>query len=254
MLTGSGIVFRVGQVLILLGFLGGCATAPELVAPAQQEVSVELEREQSAATESARVAAMVEGLLSDAESALAADRLMSPGHDNAYDRYSAVLQLIPDHPQAMSGLQLVYLRYLALARSAIAKEGWGRALTYLSRAEQINPGHDQVAELSRSLIEQRSAQQAESARDESSEGVFRLDASQLRKRAPAVVAELQAIAKRVQSTDETLVIVAPTDADGRWMYSQMKAAVPGFRLRGDIKLGRKVKVVLNSPIDVSLDP
>ena len=64
-----------------------------------------------------------------------------------------------------------------------------------------------------------------------------------------VVDYLQAIARRARQEDESLLIVARSDAEGRWIYQQMRQAVQGYRLRGDIKLGKRPKVLLLPPID-----
>jgi len=218
-------------------FLSGCATSPEQAAPVSKAPAKVEVPDNSVA---------IANLLAAAEKAISADRLMSPVHDNAYDRYQAVLLMEPSNAQAISGLQQVLLRYIALTRSAIARQKWSLANTYLARAARLDASAGLVKELTLSLKQQMAA---EAEQRGAQEGVFPLNAKLFARRDASIVAELQAIARRVKSTEETLLIVAPTDADGRWIYSQMKAAVPGFRLRGDIKLGRKVKVVLRTPID-----
>jgi len=191
-------------------------------------------------------------LLAAAEKALSADRLMSPQHDNAYDRYRAVLLLRPDDAQAISGLQQVFLRYIALARTAIAKSRWTNAKTYLTRANVVNPDHDLTKAVKKSLVAQRAKAQTNAERETPEEGVYKLNANLVAKRDPVVLQTLQGIAERMRETGETMMIVAKSDADGRWIYSQMKKAVPGYRLRGDIRLGGKTKIKLRAPIEVPL--
>jgi len=228
--------------LVLALALGACVSSPNQRAPA-----LEARAEVSRAAPDTSLA-----LLAAAEKALAADRLMSPSHDNAYDRYKAVLILRPGNEQATSGLQQVFLRYLALTRSALAKARWRQAETYLARANIVSPNHSLVEALAFRLKEQRSAQVRADAPDNEVDAVFRLDATQVARRDPAILDQLRIIAERMKETGETMLIVSLSDVDGRWLYSQMKASVPGFRLRGDIRLGRKVKVVLRAPIDVPL--
>ena len=40
------------------------------------------------------------------------------------------------------------------------------------------------------------------------------------------------------------VIVARNDAEGRWIYKSMQQAIEGYRLRGNIKMGKRPKVTL----------
>jgi hypothetical protein len=40
------------------------------------------------------------------------------------------------------------------------------------------------------------------------------------------------------------MIIARTDVEGRWIYQKMRDAVPGYRVRGDIKLGNPPRVQL----------
>jgi len=228
--------------LVLALSLGACMSASNQPAPA-----VEAQAEAPKAAPDTSLA-----LLAAAEKALAADRLMSPSHDNAYDRYRAVLMLRPGNEQAASGLQQVFLRYLALTRSALAKARWHQAETYLARANIVSPDHSLIKALASQLKEQRSAQLRADAPNKEDDTVFRLNAAQVARRDPGMLSQLRGIAERMKETGETMLIVSLSDVDGRWLYSQMKASVPGFRLRGDIRLGRKVKVVLRAPIDVPL--
>jgi len=223
--------------------LGACMNNPNQPAPA-----VEAKAEAHKVAPDTSLA-----LLAAAEKALAADRLMSPSHDNAYDRYRAVLMLKPGNEQATSGLQQVLLRYLALTRSALAKGRWKQAETYLARANVVSPKHSLIKALAVQLKEQRSVQVRADTPDKDLDAVFRLDAAQVARRDPVILDQLRVIAERMKETGETMLIVSLSDSDGRWLYSQMKASVPGFRLRGDIRLGRKVKVVLRAPIDVPLN-
>lgn len=229
--------------LVLTLCLGGCVSAPNHRAPAI---------EAQPAIQKARPDTSV-ALLAAAERALAADRLMSPAHDNAYDRYRAVLLLKPRNKQAVSGLQQVFLRYLTLTRSALAKARWHQADAYLARANIISPNHSLIKTLASELNKQRSAHALADTKDEGGGAVFRLDAAQVAKRDPAILDQLRLIAERMKETGEVMLIVSLSDADGRWLYRQMKASVPGFRLRGDIRMGRKVKIVLRSPMNVPLN-
>ncbi len=227
---------RLGLIVVLLGsLLVGCAvdTPKPVLKPAPDPQQV---RRQSIAN-----------LLALAERALQADRLASPAHDNAADRYRAVLKLDPQNPQARTGLQLVVMRYVDLARQALAKSRAEQADYFLARARGVGgvaADNSLLAELQNNIADAR-ASQARSA-DHSR---FDLDRQQLSAKTSELVALLTEIAERVRDTDEALLIVARTDSEGRWLYQQMRRAVPGYRLRGDIQIGKVPHILLQAPIE-----
>ena len=141
------------------------------------------------------------------------------------------------------------LRYLALAREAAARSEYGKARALLERARLVDKDNAQISALARDLTAQQVRQQADSQSKKKSPNEFLLSAPLLDKRGSEIVAQLKEIARQAMSSGESLLIVARGDAEGRWIYRQMKQAVPGFRLRGDIKLGREAKVLLLPPID-----
>lgn len=223
--------------------LAGCVhqpVSPVIVVPPEPDPKV---------LKAERLERDIQQLLNAAERALAADRLTKPAHDNAYDRFQAVLLLRPNHPQAISGLQQVMLRYLALARQSAARSELGKARALLERARQVDKDSVQIAELDRQLAAQQARQQSDSKTVSAQSNEYVLPASELDKRGEKIVTQLQQIAQQARGSGEFLLIVARGDAEGRWIYQQMKEAVPGFRLRGDIQLGRKAKVLLLPPID-----
>lgn len=225
-----------GLIVVLLGsLLVGCAVeAPKPVlkpAPDPQQV-----RRQS-----------IENLLSLAERALRADRLASPAHDNAADRYHAVLKLDPSNPQARTGLQLVVMRYVDLARQALAKSRVEKADYFLARARGVGgvaADNSLLAELQKNITAAQAGQSRAADRSR-----YDLDRQQLSAKTPELVGLLAEIAERVRDTDEALLIVARTDSEGRWLYQQMRRAVPGYRLRGDIQIGKVPHILLQAPIE-----
>jgi tRNA A-37 threonylcarbamoyl transferase component Bud32 len=83
--------------------------------------------------------AQQQDVLARAEAAFADGRLV--GDDSALELYSSVLQLSPDHPVAVAGLQSIAERYLANARQALAEDDPGTARELLATARQVMPGH-----------------------------------------------------------------------------------------------------------------
>lgn len=76
-------------------------------------------------------------LLVKAESALAADRLMTPESDAAFTYYSAVLLLDSSNRKARSGLKKIIRRYQVLARNAEDNNNARLAATYHERAKVV---------------------------------------------------------------------------------------------------------------------
>lgn len=189
----------------------------------------------------------LERWLEEGDRALSADRLLSPLGDNAHDRYRAVLIYDPDNTRAISGLQAIALRYLDLARSAAARSALSQAQGYLDLAASVDPGNPLVAEFSEKVSDQRARLQNASPLTQDGR-VVQLNGELLRQRADELVVDLQQLARRVKDTGEFLLIVARTDAEGRWIYQQMRDGVPNYLLRGDIRLGSPPRIEIQPPL------
>jgi len=217
--------FKVSLLGLWLMLLLGCGVNPAKIAP---PVSVPVAQTVN-----------LKPLLAKAELALGQNRLMSPALNNARYWFAQVLALDPKNTQAQSGLQLIPLQYLQLARGAAAKGGAARARSLLARGLRLSPGHKQLLgfrqQLELKLAPRTTAKQAQ----------WRIDATELKQRAPALVKLLSAWAQKAKQDDLLAIIYARNDSDGRWIYQQMRRALPGYRLRGDIRIGRP-KLVLES--------
>lgn len=60
---------------------------------------------------------------------------------------------------------------------------------------------------------------------------------------------LEQLARRVSQSDESIMIYARNDAEGRWIYKTMKDAVGDYRIRGDIRISRQPALELLSPME-----
>ncbi len=192
----------------------------------------------------------IERLLMRAETALAANRLSTPTRNNAYDLFRAVLLLKPGHPQARSGLQAVVLRYLELIRAAAARGEYDAAFQLIDKAKRVDADSPPLLQLERQLLAQRRVEQQQLPRlDDAAVRVFPLVLAELDKRSDSLIDYLQAIARQVRFTRESVLIVARSDAEGRWIYQRMREAVKGYRLRGDILIEPVPRLVLQAPLD-----
>jgi len=216
------------SVVALLGLLGACVPmTPAPVVPVQSELE--------------RQTLVINRLLRQAERALREDRLMSPAADNAYDRFQAVLQMRPDNSAARTGLQLIVMRYIELGRDALARQRMADVERYLARAEVVGLGGELVDELrvqrdQQLVLQQRAAEQQALLVDDRSRLI--LSPSALNDRGQPLQQQLQAVAERIESSHESLLIVARNDGEGRWLYKQIKTLLVGYRLRGDIRIGK----------------
>lgn len=210
--------------------------APQTSKPRLQAIVIDnraLNAEQ-AFREEIRQQLVLADLLYEGQKALAADRLMTPPEDSALARFNRVLALQPDNPVALQGIQDVAGRYLQLAETASRQGQFANAVQFLQRAEMVADKHP-------GLPAAREFLAREQARTHS---VHTLSAGELASQSTALVNRLQEIAVQVRDAEAFLLITAPNDAQGRWIYAQMQAAVQGYRLRGDIEIGEQPSIRL----------
>lgn len=239
--------------------LTGCSGLPSLgrttaeaagtaAAPPSEQAEPGLIREELPAIARRTVDDDVRQLLAGAERALAEDRLTTPEHDNAFDRFQAVLLLRPGNEQAKSGLQLIFTRYMSLARSALARSQPGAARALAERARLVDRDNPLLAELTEEIASAQQRQAKITGGPANEKEIF-LDTTNLDRRDDSVVEKLHLLANQIRESEETLLIVARSDAEGRWIYQRMSEGVPNYRLRGDIRLGREPKILLLPPIE-----
>jgi tetratricopeptide (TPR) repeat protein len=186
---------------------------------------------------------VVKMLILNGEYPLAQNQLLTPANDNAYDYFRAALKLDPNNQRAKGGLQGIVMRYVDLARQAAARGNYSQATTMLNNARVVDPDNLLIKEVSSALSEQiKSAPPVEPYRGGANE--FLLDGNLVGKDDPQILARISDIARKVKSTNSLALIIARTDVEGRWIYQKMRDAVPGYRVRGDIKLGSPVRVIL----------
>ena len=217
------------------------ACQPQSVKPdpnlVYQQEQARIAREQAAAER------RLEALLMRAEWALGRDRLTTPARDSAYGLFQEVLRLQPGNDQALSGLQQVAIRYIQLARTAVAHGKLTKASGYAAQARRIDPSNPLLVEFEKMY---QVALEAEKAAVSGNE--LLLDSEALSRRDENLLPLLGEVAERIKASDETIVIIARNDAEGRWLYQQMRKAAEGYRIRGDIQVGAVPKIVVYPPI------
>jgi len=181
--------------------------------------------------------------LKRAEQALNKGYLTQPAGASAYDYYLRVKQLDPDNRRAQTGIQTIVVTYVEQAREALRRRAFGEVQTLLKRAEMLAPGNALVGEVRGQLVRERGRARLDLPEGES----IGLPASELNARSERLSNQLRQVAQRIRSEQLRVIIIARDDAQGRWIYQQLREAVPGYRVRGDIKVGRPARLLLVKP-------
>lgn len=191
--------------------------------------------------------------LGKAEKAFRQGNFFFPTHDNAFDRFNAVLLLNPENQQAKAGLQAILLRYTTVTRDSIKSGRLSSAKSYLQDLEEFYPEHPLVNKLRRQYDEKqrtmyRPKEQIMQAEKTLEYEEVKLSGAELGGKSEAIKEALGGIAKRLRSTDESILIFARSDREGRWIYKQMKQAVTDYRIRGDIRISPTPRIRILPPL------
>ena len=201
---------------------------------------------------------IIEEMLNKADADFAEDHLTTPVNHNAYDRYQAVLLLDKSNQRAALGVRAIADRYLVLSRAQLAKGRFYQARKLLKQSIQVMGKTKATAQLGVDIYraEQRARAASQQAllakplpKNDAQQTIFELNPGYLSQKNQAVLNELSALGQRVQNTREYVLIYARNDAEGRWIYQQMRKASVGYRLRGNILRHSKPRVVLEEPLD-----
>lgn len=225
---------------LLLLFAVGCETPARQVVYAPQEAPLEQAPAPVIAPvidDEERQRRFIADILYDGMRALRADRLMTPPADSAYHYFSRALAFEPGNTVALDGLQDILQGYLQLASTASRQGQFANAELFLRRAAQVDQTHPGIS-VGRAAIE-RERQRTHS--------VHTLNAGELRNRQPALTQQLRELAGVVASVDAFVLITAPNDEMGRWIYAQLQDALDSYRVRGDIEIGEQPTVRLVLP-------
>ena len=162
------------------------------------------------------------------------DRLITPPGDNAHDRLLVVLALDPDNLQATEGLERIVERYLEFASRAAERSHFARARSMLDRARVVQRNHPEIQ-----ALEQQVTLLAEAKRVR-----IQLDRRAVAARDASASARLRNIGSRAKMPNTRVTIVARSDAEGRWMYQQMREAPGERRIRAELTIGSPPSVEL----------
>ncbi|RDE19933.1 hypothetical protein DV711_13785 [Motiliproteus coralliicola] len=214
------------------------------------------------AAEKVRVMQVLD-LLDRADQAFKAKHLTSPRGNNALEYYQQVLRIIPGYQEAEQGIDRIAERYLHWAEAAIAEGRTGAARNYLTKSRQINPDSTELKRVQQRLKSAKpvvvSAPPAkapdpkvepadvdpQSARIAGSDNRYiQLQPQALKSRSPAMKALLAQLADRIQAEQARVIIEAPSDPQGRWIYQQLNQRHEEYRIRANLRLASKPAIRL----------
>ena len=191
----------------------------------------------------------LERVLELADKALDQGRLTLPEADNAFDRYKAVQLLDPANKRADQGLKAVLIAYINLADGAIRSGRLKEALGFVQQAKTYFGDHTLLTEMRRRIVNAKPVVEkwATAAEVQSGERID-LPENALSRRSTEVKTLLQGVSERLMQSNESVMIHARNDAEGRWIYKVMMEASPGYRIRGDIRIGKAPALVFQPPL------
>jgi hypothetical protein len=196
--------------------------------------------------------------LGEAGWAFEQDKLTTPKNQSAYYYLTRVLAKDPNNPQALAALEKIVQRYYELLQYSLSQDRVAQARVYLSRAKKVIPKHRQLTAM-RALIDGRAVQKQvavvsvpeapmpETAIPETAMPAMRnqkvlLPATLVKQQDKMLAQWLVIVANKAQSLQATMLIVAPTDAQARWVYQTMNGADPDQRIRANIKHSKPARI------------
>ena len=94
---------------------------------------------------------IIDELLKGARTNISERRLTSPLGNNAYEKYKSVLNLDPDNPEALNGLDRIVDEYIHLMDNALGTDDISNARNYLHKGKNVNPNHYGIADAEKRL-------------------------------------------------------------------------------------------------------
>jgi hypothetical protein len=153
----------------------------------------------------------IDQLLGEARDAFDRQHLTTPVDNNAYLRYLQVLALDPDNAAANHGIADIVEKYLDWAIQNARGRNMHKAIDYLNKAKSVDETHPNIASAEILIAESTKQQRIR----------IMLDETGVASRSDTAKRRLQEIAVEIQRLKASVVIKAPSDNHGRWIYQQL---------------------------------
>ena len=175
----------------------------------------------------------VNPILDRAEAAFSEDRLLG-APDAAHSLYLAVLEIEPDNPDALHGIERITEGFIQRARTAIRQERWTVARLLLEQAARADEDHPSLPSVNTQLRQLRDAER------------LRLDLSRdnVRARGQASADAIAAFGVHARKPNARVIIRAGSDVEGRWIYARLNDAPGDRRIRAEVEIGYPPRVVI----------
>lgn len=192
---------------------------------------------------------LTQQLIEQGESALTAERLLTPVEDNANLYFQAALGRDPGNYRAIQGISAIVDVYTQWAWQSAQRREYSKAARYIDSARSVNPEDPTIVEMD-SRISDLKARRENAARiaikkrseptgsdtDTTEESVvkagqFRLPETLFSLSEDEIIAQIQPIIDEVSKTNQSLAIYWPNDKEARLIYQIINSRVTEFRVR-----------------------
>lgn len=192
---------------------------------------------------------LTQRLIEQGETALSAQRLLTPVDDNANLYFQAALGRDPGNFKAIQGITAIVDVYTQWAWQAAKDRNYKQAERYLDSARSVNPEdpaivemtsrvsdlktrREQAARVSKAKSELRNSKELASEEPKPlKEDQFLLPETLFSLSEDEIIAKIQPIIEEVAKTDRPLAIYWPNDKEARLIYQIINSRVPEFRVR-----------------------
>jgi phage pi2 protein 07 len=181
----------------------------------------------------AQLSQQITRLLDKAHRAVKLERFVSPEFDNANRYYQQVLVLDADNDQALVGIENLSKILFLRAKASIEVDRAQDYRVYSSWIAQIAPSSHLLVELS-----------ALDPAKENSSNSWVIARNDLKARNSRAKTKIKQAALAAREYESRIKIIAPTDADGRWMYQQMRGFTDEYLFRSSLIIGDRAKIVV----------
>ena len=175
----------------------------------------------------------VDPILDRAEAAFANDRLLG-APNGAHSLYLAVLEIDPDNPDALYGIERITESFIQRAREAIRQERWTVAGLLLDHAAKVDGDHPSLPSARTQLRQLHNAERLQ----------LDLSRDDVRARRQAASDALAKFGVYGRMPNARVIIRAGSDVEGRWIYARLNDAPGDRRIRGEIMIGYPPRVVI----------
>jgi len=176
----------------------------------------------------------IQKLLFLAEYAFDRNRLTTPVDDNAYLWYLQVLAIDNKNTHANRGIDDLVEKYLSWALDNSDTGNFERAFDYIAKARSIDDTHPNIAAVEAHVTNRTALRIVR----------FPIDKLQLRNKSEKVKSQLREIAEEINRLDASVIIRAPSDSLGRWIYHQLNGSAH-HRVSATFEISSSPQVTLN---------